>query len=86
MELCSLKAFKKGLKGNKYQEAFFCFQRALSNGCDDVCYFTHRTAHGTWGSGDKPLGDHAKETLEALKRDFPTVFAKPTFPVQRPAD
>ena len=47
-------------------------------------FYTHRTAHGEHGLGDKTtLQELAQETIVELKRDFPDVFSEPTFPVER---
>ena len=47
--------------------------------------YTHRTAHGQHGLGDKTtLQELADDTLAEIKRDFPNVFSEPTFPVDRP--
>ena len=48
--------------------------------------FTHRTAHGAGEDSDAKVGKFAKladEQLARLKRDFPSVFVEPTYPVDR---
>lgn len=61
----SLKTFKRDLKRGHFEEAFFAFSKMMVDGDSDDAHlaFTHRTAHGTWGAGDRPLGDHAVETM-----------------------
>jgi hypothetical protein len=59
---------------------------ASSSDSEQVCNFTHRTAHG--GDGDKEgvsgqYTELAAQQLAALKSKYPEVFVEPKYPVNR---
>ena len=77
----SLRQFKRDLKHGGFAEVFFCNSRLQGDAeAEQQLAFTHRTAHGSWGEGDRVFGDHAVGTLKHLKNKFSNVFAEPNFP------
>ena len=85
INVVSAKQFRKGIKKGQYAEAFVAYiQDENKNKNFGELNFTHRTAHGTQGQGDKTsLSKLASSTLKWLKKKFVNVFQEPTYPVER---
>ena len=47
-------------------------------------HYTHRAAHGSETIGIKMV--ESEQLLDSLERDFPEVFAKPTYPIVKVRD
>ena len=82
--MCDLKPFVRGIEKGQYEEVFVCALKQQHSDDEQQCRFTHRTAHGNHGEGDKHSNvDLANSVLEQLKQAYPKVFEKPTFPNYR---
>ena len=53
LEMCDLKPFVRGIDKGQYEEVFLCSLKLQGDVDEQRCNFTHRTAHGSHGEGDK---------------------------------
>ena len=83
--MCELKPFARGIAKGQYEEVFLCALKCVEqDGEKQKLNFTHRSAHGTHGEGDKHSNQKLSDSiLKELKQAYPKVFEKPTFPKYR---